>query len=141
MFLVVEYIEATGNDLISRGVEVSEIWHIAPGKGRVPGLDPQRRSYFSRASFADPDGNTWTPCRKSRSDSRAACGTPERWPSSCARRLSTTARSRQSAPPYDWWDWYGAYVDAREQGLTPDEASAAAGRYMADIKHIVVASA
>ena len=32
------------------------------------------------------------------------------------------------APPHDWWDWYGAYMDARQSGSTPDEASAAAGR-------------
>ena len=42
------------------------------------------------------------------------------------------------APPQDWWDWYAAYLDARERGRTPEEASAAAGRYMADVKHIVV---
>ena len=59
LFLVVEDIEAAREDLIGRGVDVSEIWHNEPGKGRVPGLDPERRSYFSRASFADPDGNTW----------------------------------------------------------------------------------
>jgi hypothetical protein len=41
------------------------------------------------------------------------------------------------APPHDWWDWYAAYMDARERGDTPDEASAAAGRYMADVKHVV----
>jgi hypothetical protein len=44
------------------------------------------------------------------------------------------------APPHDWWDWYAAYMDARERGSAPDEASAAAGRYMADVKHVVVAS-
>src|SRR5690242_18675122 len=60
LFLVVDDIEAARADLIARGVEVSEIWHIEPGKGRAPGVDPQRRSYFSRASFTDPDGNTWT---------------------------------------------------------------------------------
>jgi catechol 2,3-dioxygenase-like lactoylglutathione lyase family enzyme len=59
LFLVVDDLEAARDDLISRGVEVSEIWHAEPGKGRVQGLDPQRRSYSSRASFADPDGNTW----------------------------------------------------------------------------------
>ena len=59
LFLVVDDIDAARDELIGRGVDVSEIWHIEPGKGRVPGLDPQRRSYFSRASFADPDGNTW----------------------------------------------------------------------------------
>ena len=44
------------------------------------------------------------------------------------------------APPHDWWDWYGAYMEAREQGSTPEDAAKAAGRYMADVKHVVVAS-
>jgi hypothetical protein len=43
-----------------------------------------------------------------------------------------------AAPPHHWWDWYAAYMDARESGSTPDEASAAAGRYMADVKQVVV---
>jgi hypothetical protein len=42
------------------------------------------------------------------------------------------------APPHDWWDWYAAYMNARQSGSTPDEAAAAAGRYMAEVKHIVV---
>jgi hypothetical protein len=42
------------------------------------------------------------------------------------------------APPHDWWDWYAAYIDARQAGSAPDEASAAAGRFMADVKDIVV---
>jgi hypothetical protein len=45
------------------------------------------------------------------------------------------------APPHNWWDWYAAYMDARRQGDTPDEASAAAGKYMAEVKHIVPSSA
>ena len=45
------------------------------------------------------------------------------------------------APPHDWWDWYAAYIDAREAGATPDESSAAADRYMADVKHVVVPAA
>ena len=59
MILVVDDIEAAREDLVRRGVDVSEITHAEPGVGAVPGLDPQRRSYSSRASFADPDGNTW----------------------------------------------------------------------------------
>jgi catechol 2,3-dioxygenase-like lactoylglutathione lyase family enzyme len=59
LILVVEDIEAAREDLIRRGVQVSEIWHAEPGKGPAPGVDPERRSYLSRASFADPDGNTW----------------------------------------------------------------------------------
>jgi hypothetical protein len=42
------------------------------------------------------------------------------------------------APPHDWWDWYAAYMDARESGSTPEEASAAAGGNMAEVKHVVV---
>jgi catechol 2,3-dioxygenase-like lactoylglutathione lyase family enzyme len=59
LFLVVDDIVAARDDLISRGVEVGEIWHLEIGKGPVPGLDPERRSYTSRASFKDPDGNEW----------------------------------------------------------------------------------
>jgi hypothetical protein len=59
-----------------------------------------------------------------------------------AQRLHETAERHdayeQVAPPHDWWDWYAAYMDAREHGSTPDEASAAAGRYMTEVKHIVV---
>ena len=42
------------------------------------------------------------------------------------------------AAPHDWWDWYAAYMDARQSGSTPEEASVAAGRYMADVKHVGV---
>ena len=42
------------------------------------------------------------------------------------------------APPHDWWDWYAAYMNARQSGSGEEEASAAAGRYMAEVKHIVV---
>jgi hypothetical protein len=45
------------------------------------------------------------------------------------------------APPHAWPDWYAAYMDARRKGDTPEEASAAAGRYMAEVKDVVVAPA
>ena len=43
-----------------------------------------------------------------------------------------------AAPPHDWWDWYAAYLDARQAGSTEDEAAEAAGRYMAEVKHVVL---
>lgn len=43
----------------------------------------------------------------------------------------------KAAPKHDWWDWYAAYMNARQQGSIPEEASRAAGRYMADVKHVV----
>jgi hypothetical protein len=45
----------------------------------------------------------------------------------------------EAAPPHDWWDWYAAYMDARQSGSGPDDAAAAAGRYMAEVKHVEVA--
>jgi hypothetical protein len=40
-------------------------------------------------------------------------------------------------PPHDWWDWYAPYLNAREQGSTPEEATVVAGRYMAEVRGIV----
>jgi len=59
LLLVVEDIDAARNELIGRGVDVGDVWYVDPGKGRVLGHDPERRSYFNRASFSDPDGNQW----------------------------------------------------------------------------------
>jgi catechol 2,3-dioxygenase-like lactoylglutathione lyase family enzyme len=66
LMLVVTDIETARTDLLSRGVDISDIYHDAGGvfhhagtDARVPGLDPQRRSYCSFASFSDPDGNGW----------------------------------------------------------------------------------
>jgi catechol 2,3-dioxygenase-like lactoylglutathione lyase family enzyme len=55
--LVVADIDAVRDDLVRRGVEVSEVFHL--DGGRVPGPDPERRSYQTYASFSDPDGNAW----------------------------------------------------------------------------------
>jgi catechol 2,3-dioxygenase-like lactoylglutathione lyase family enzyme len=66
MMLVVTDIEAARTELIDHGVEVSDVFHDAGGvfhhagaQARVPGPDPERRSYNSFASFSDPDGNGW----------------------------------------------------------------------------------
>jgi catechol 2,3-dioxygenase-like lactoylglutathione lyase family enzyme len=58
MELVVSNIDAAREDLISRGVEVSEVFHRDGGQ-LLPGPDPEHRSYLSYASFNDPDGNSW----------------------------------------------------------------------------------
>jgi catechol 2,3-dioxygenase-like lactoylglutathione lyase family enzyme len=59
LFLIVDDLEVARDDLIRRGVEVDEIFHVGPGTPPAPGLDPERRSYYSYASFKDPDGNQW----------------------------------------------------------------------------------
>ena len=42
------------------------------------------------------------------------------------------------ATPHDWWDWYAAYMVARQGGRGADDAATAAGRYMAEVHDVVV---
>jgi catechol 2,3-dioxygenase-like lactoylglutathione lyase family enzyme len=57
LVLAVDDIEAARAALVDRRVAVSEVFHLAGG--RVPGRDPQNRSYQTYAAFSDPDGNEW----------------------------------------------------------------------------------
>jgi catechol 2,3-dioxygenase-like lactoylglutathione lyase family enzyme len=66
LVLAVENADTARADLVARGVNVSEVFHYAAGpfnhsveNPRVAGRDPEGRSYFSFASFEDPDGNRW----------------------------------------------------------------------------------
>jgi catechol 2,3-dioxygenase-like lactoylglutathione lyase family enzyme len=140
LYLVVEDLEAARAELISRGADVGEIWHgrgVGPD-GHESGADPEHTSYGSFATFADPDGNRWLLQEiKQRLPGRV-------WATEVAdlaALLEETSIRHGSfeavAPPHDWWDWYAAYIDARERGGDPDSASSAAERYMADVRHVV----
>ena len=68
LYLIVSEIQAARDELVARGVEVSEVFHPGtPGaqfqpdgtSGRVSGPSPDRTSYRSFATFSDPDGNSW----------------------------------------------------------------------------------
>jgi catechol 2,3-dioxygenase-like lactoylglutathione lyase family enzyme len=61
LYLIVDDIDATRSELMSHGVNVSEIWHGRGlgTEGHLPGPDPERSSYRTFASFSDPDGNQW----------------------------------------------------------------------------------
>ena len=66
LVLAVEDVDAARAALMARGVNVSEVFHYAGGpfnnaeeNPRVAGREPSGRSYFSFASFEDPDGNRW----------------------------------------------------------------------------------
>jgi catechol 2,3-dioxygenase-like lactoylglutathione lyase family enzyme len=139
LILVVDDIEAAREDLIGRGVDVSEIWHLDLGKGPEPGPDPEGKSYANRATFADPDGNRWDlqqitdrlPGRVERTD-----------PAPLAKLLAETALHHGTfeaiAAPHDWWDWYAAYLAARQDGDTPEQADKAADAYMKEAYGVVV---
>jgi catechol 2,3-dioxygenase-like lactoylglutathione lyase family enzyme len=142
LVLAVDDVAATRDDLIARGVEVSEVFHYAAGpfnnavkNPRVGGRDPQGRSYYSFASFADPDGNGWLlqeikerlPGREWKSSKRMDVGT-------LAELLHETEEHHgeyeKTHGKHHWWDWYAPYLSARQNGSSPEEAAAAANRYM-----------
>jgi hypothetical protein len=138
LLLVVSAIDSARADLVNRGVEVSEVFHLAGGP--VPGRDPERHSYQSCASFSDLDGNRWL-LEEITTRLRAGNGrTPRRTshprPACCTRRPSITTRTRRPMPRTTGGTG-SPLTCAREHGDTPEETSAApAGRCMAEVKHV-----
>jgi predicted enzyme related to lactoylglutathione lyase len=124
LFLVVSDIEAARAALIERGAAVSAAFHYAGIRGpRVPGPDPEGRSYGTFASFSDPDGNGWLLQEiKTRLPGRV-------WMMDVAtlKELLREAETRHgeyepTAPKHHWSKWYAAYIVARQHGRSPDEA-------------------
>jgi catechol 2,3-dioxygenase-like lactoylglutathione lyase family enzyme len=138
LILAVGDIDAARADLVDRGVKVSELFHLAGGQ--VPGPDPQGRSYQTYASFSDPDGNGWLLQEiKTRLPGREWQDQPEDV-ASRAELLHETSQHHdhyeKTHAPHNWWDWYSAYMGAREHGRTQDEAVQDANRYMDEVLHI-----
>src|SRR5574341_2343662 len=151
LVLAVDDIDAARDDLIARGVKVSEVFHYAGGpfnntvkNPRVGGRDPQGRSYFSFASFEDPDGNGWLlqeiterlPGREWKSTQARATDV-----ATLAALLHETEERHghfeKTHAKHHWWDWYAPYLSARENGSSPEEAAAAADRYMEEVLHVL----
>ena len=150
LVLAVEDVEAARADLASRGANVSEVYHYAGGplnnaveQPRVAGRDPQGRSYYSFASFEDPDGNGWL----LQEITTRLPGREWKSPRGRAADVSTLAellheaeehhgRFEKTHAKHDWWDWYAAYLNARQNGSSSEEASAAADRYMEEVIHV-----
>ena len=139
LVLAVDDIDVARNDLMARGVNVSEVFHFVAGpfnntveNPRAAGRDPEGRSYFSFASFEDPDGNGWVlqeitarlPGREWKSNDVATI----------ADLLHETAERHdhfeKTHAKHDWWNWYAPYFNARQNGSNAEEAAAAADRYM-----------
>jgi catechol 2,3-dioxygenase-like lactoylglutathione lyase family enzyme len=133
LYLIVSDVEAARKELATRGIEVSEVFHTSrPGaqfrpdsNGRVSGLAPDHQSYFSFATFDDPDGNTWL-------FQEVTTRLPGRGLSSLdVATLTELLRETEqhhgeyepTAPKHHWSDWYAAYIVARQEGKTPEEAA------------------
>jgi catechol 2,3-dioxygenase-like lactoylglutathione lyase family enzyme len=147
LVLAVDDIAAAREDLVARGVDVSEVFHYAAGPfnntgehPRVGGRDPEGRSYYSFASFEDPDGNGWILQEiKTRLPGREWKRAVDL--ATLAQLLHETEEHHGSYEKthaeHHWWDWYAPYLRARENGNSPEEASAEADRYMNDVLHVL----
>jgi catechol 2,3-dioxygenase-like lactoylglutathione lyase family enzyme len=129
LYLVVSDIVAVRDELVRRGVAVSEVWHDVGGVfhhagefGRVNGPDPKRGSYASFASFSDPDGNGWlfqevTTRLPGRLDPAATTFASASDLASALRRAAAAHGQHEKqlgAADPDWPDWYADYL-VREQ--------------------------
>ena len=148
LILAVDDVVAARDDLAARGVGVSEVFHYPGGVfragegGRVSGRDPQGRSYFSFASFEDPDGNGWLLQEiRTRLPGREWAGAGAGDVATLAELLRETAERHgpfeKSHAEHHWWDWYAPYLSARQNGSSPEEAAAAADRRMEEVLQVL----
>ena len=136
LYLIVSDIEAARDELLHRGVEVSEVFHDATdvydgpdepylfGRRRVSGADPEHRSYRSYASFRDPDGNGWlfqevTTRLPGRIDPATTTFASANDLASALRRAEAAHglhEKRTGQRDENWPDWYAAYMVAEQTG-------------------------
>ena len=137
LYLIVSDIEAARNELLGRGVKISEVFRDAGGvyagpdepylfgRRRVSGRDPEHRSYRSFASFSDPDGNGWllqevTTRLPGRIDAATTtyasandlASTLWRAEAAHGEHEKRTGGQRDA----NWPDWYAAYMVAEQTG-------------------------
>jgi catechol 2,3-dioxygenase-like lactoylglutathione lyase family enzyme len=137
-YLVVEDVVAARAELIAKGADVSEPFHFASlGGPPLPGVDPERRTYFTYATFSDPDGNSWLLQEiTTRFPGRGFSGLDVATLTGLLREAEEHHGDYERvAPKHHWSDWYAAYIVAREQGRTPEDAVKDARRHMERVRH------
>jgi catechol 2,3-dioxygenase-like lactoylglutathione lyase family enzyme len=134
LYLVVSDIEAARDELVARGAGMSEVFHAGtPGaqfqrdgaSGRVRGPAPDRASYFTFATFSDPDGNTWLLQEiKTRLPGRGFSNLDVSTLTDLLREAEEHhGEYEPTAPKHHWSGWYAAYIVARAEGRTSEEAA------------------
>ena len=132
--LIVSDIEAAYDELVGRGIDVSDIWHGPPFpvEARQPGPDPERTSYGSFFYFTDPDSNTWLvqevttrlPGRMNAAETGYASAADLE---SALRRAEAAHREHEkrngrshlfhrSDQDTNWPAWYASYMVAEQAG-------------------------
>ena len=145
LYLIISDIEAARGELVSRGAEISEVFHAeTPGaqfqrkgtSGRVSGPAPDHASYRTFATFSDPDGNSWLLQEiKTRLPGRGLASMDVATLIPLLREAEERHGAYQAtAPKHHWSGWYAAYIVSRERGRTPEESVKDAALYMADAR-------
>ena len=133
LYLIVSDVAAARKELVARGIEVSEVFHPGTpgaqfqidGSGRLSGPAPEHATYSSFATFRDPDGNGWL-------FQEVTTRLPGRELSTLdVATLTELLREAEqhhgeyepTAPKHHWSGWYAAYIIARQDGKTPEEAA------------------
>jgi catechol 2,3-dioxygenase-like lactoylglutathione lyase family enzyme len=128
LLLIVSDIEAARKELLSRGVEVSEVFHFTgfnrvDSNARVSGPAPNRQSYGSFVSFSDPDGNGWllqeiTTRLPGRVDPATTAFDSATDLASALRRAAAAHGEHEKRIGMDanWPDWYASYMVAEQAG-------------------------
>jgi catechol 2,3-dioxygenase-like lactoylglutathione lyase family enzyme len=133
LYLIVSDINAARNELVARGVEISEVFHAGTpgaqfqtdsGSGRVSGPAPDQASYGSFATFSDPDGNGWLVQEvTTRVPGRIGAGTTTYGSANdlaSALRRAEAAHGQHEArighSDKNWPDWYARFMTAEQHG-------------------------
>jgi catechol 2,3-dioxygenase-like lactoylglutathione lyase family enzyme len=135
LYLIVSDIQAARQNLLDRGVQISEVFHnegvyagtdeaFLFGRVRISGPDAEHRSYRSFASFRDPDGNGWlfqeiTSRLPGRIDPAATTFASANDLANAMRRASAAHgehEKRIGAADPNWPDWYAKYMVAEQAG-------------------------
>lgn len=122
-YLIVADLVAARDALIAAGVEVDEIFHFGPD-GLLPGPDPERGSYRSRAVFRDPDGNQWllqevTSRLPGRVDAESTSFVTATDLAAAMRRAEVAHgehEKRTGVADRNWAAWYAEYMVAEQSG-------------------------
>jgi catechol 2,3-dioxygenase-like lactoylglutathione lyase family enzyme len=130
LFLTVDDVAAARTALVDRGANVSDVFHfdgdihVTGTKGHAPGPDPEGRSYRSWATFSDPDGNGWLLQEiKERLPGRGFGVDVATMTELLRETEAHHGEYEPTAPKHHWSGWYAAYLVARLQGKTPEEAA------------------
>ena len=132
LYLVVTGMEAARDELVARGVEVSDVFHAGEpgaqfrpdGDGHVGGPAPEHATYSSFATFSDPDGNGWllqeiTTRLPGRIDAAETAYASTQDLADAMRRAEAAHgehEKRTGVRDENWPDWYAAYMIAEQAG-------------------------